>query len=105
MVWAGTKQNGKSISYQMPGSEETAKREKVEYLEKKWSCPFQSNIKKKLLRLHELTYSMQSFDDSFIIFPTTFDHSCQWIWKPLFKIEVRLEYIWHQEMHKGPQFH
>ena len=75
MVWAGTKQNGKSMSYQMPGSEETAKREKVEYLGKKWSCPFQSNIKKKTITtswtdlqyaifwrfLHYIPYYLRSF--------------------------------------------
>lgn len=59
----------------------------------------------KITIILNYSYLMESFDKTFVIFMTSFYHSCERVSKPFFKFSVRLKDMWHKEVHERPQLH
>lgn len=50
-------------------------------------------------------YFVQPLYDWVIVFGVAFDHASHWIGEPLLEFAMRLENVWHKEVHEWPQFH
>jgi len=48
---------------------------------------------------------MKPPNELFVILPAPFDHPREWIREPLLELTMRLEDMWHEEVHEGPKLH
>lgn len=52
--------------------------------------------------IHRPTHLVKSPDEAVIILVAALNHARQRVGEPLLELLVRLEYVWHEEVHQGP---